>query len=77
MKRWAPDGEAYDLFDFEVWYEGSLARERWREAPPLDEVQDECDIAADSGLDCNLNGVLDACEDMSIYDDCDDKYNYN
>ena len=42
MKRVAPDGEAYDFFDFELWYDdGALATRRWREAPPLAEVQDE------------------------------------
>ena len=59
MKRRAPDGEAYDLFDFEVRYEGSLvARERWREAPPLDEVQDECEIALEGMLTMSARRIL-------------------
>ena len=43
MKRVAPDGEAYDFFDFELWYDDvALATRRWREAPPSSaEVQDE------------------------------------
>ena len=50
--RVARDGGAYDLFDFDVWYGGgSLARERWREAPPVAEVQeDEREIALDGML---------------------------
>ena len=51
MKRAARDGRAYDLFDFVVWYSRPLLFElpvwykRWREAPPLAEVQDEREIA--------------------------------
>ena len=46
MKRVARDGRAYDLFDFADWYRPPhLAFERWREAPPLAEVQDEREIA--------------------------------
>ena len=46
MKRVARDGRAYDLFDFADWYRPPrLALERWREAPPLAEVQDEREIA--------------------------------
>ena len=57
MKRQAQDGEAYDLFEFKLWFDGgvtslwfdggitSLANRRWREAPPLAEVQDEREIA--------------------------------
>ena len=43
LKRVAPDGEAYDFFDFELWYDDvALATRRWREAPPSSaEVQDE------------------------------------
>ena len=51
MKRVAPDGEAYDFFDFMEWYDGgSLATGRWREAPPLAEVQDEREIALEGML---------------------------
>ena len=55
MKRRARDGEAYDLFDFAVWYDawydGSLlSNRRWREAPPLDEVLDEREIALERRL---------------------------
>ena len=55
MKRRARDGEAYDLFDFAVWYDawhydGSLSNRRWREAPPLAEVQDEREIALERML---------------------------
>ena len=36
------DGKSYDLFDFELWYDdGALATRRWREAPPLADIQDE------------------------------------
>ncbi|CAK0848680.1 unnamed protein product [Prorocentrum cordatum] len=46
MKRVARDGEAHDLFEFAVWYDSVyLATGRWREAPPLAEVQDEREIA--------------------------------
>ena len=51
MKRVAPDGEAYDFFDFELWYDdGALATRRWREAPPLAEVQDERENALEGML---------------------------
>ena len=46
MKRVARDGRAYDLFDFARWYSPPrLALGRWREAPPVAEVQDEREIA--------------------------------
>ena len=46
MKRVARDGRAYDLFDFADWYRPPpLALGRWREAPPVAEVQDEREIA--------------------------------
>ena len=46
MKRVARDGRAYDLFDFAGWYRPPrLALGRWREAPPVAEVQDEREIA--------------------------------
>ena len=51
LKRVAPDGEAYDFFDFELWYDdGALATRRWREAPPLAEVQDERENALEGML---------------------------
>ena len=59
MKRVAPDGKAYDLFEFVRWYdtlleappwEGSLSNRRWREAPPLAEVPDEREIALEGML---------------------------
>ena len=66
MKREARDGKAYDLFDFaaarsreiEEWYLGypssqSFEEEswrRWREAPPLAEVQGEREIALEGLL---------------------------
>ena len=46
MKRVARDGRAYDLFDFAGWCRPPrLALGRWREAPPVAEVQDEREIA--------------------------------
>ena len=46
MKRVARDGRAYDLFGFADWYRPTrIAFERWREAPPVAEVQDEREIA--------------------------------
>ena len=46
MLRVARDGRAYDIFAFAAWYgDGCYGRERWREAPPLAEVQDEREIA--------------------------------
>ena len=46
MRRVAQDGRAYDLFDFAEWYRPPhVALERWREALPLAEVQDEREIA--------------------------------
>ena len=54
MKRVARDGQAWDLFDFVDWYRPwPLALQRWREAPPLAEVQDEREIA--------LEGMLTRC----------------
>eukprot|EP00959_Pyramimonas_sp_CCMP1952_P158525 3315684-Pyramimonas_sp.AAC.1 len=51
MKRVARDGEARDLFEFAVWYDSvSLATRRWREAPPVAEVQDEREIALEGML---------------------------
>ena len=52
MKRVAPDGEAYDFFDFELWYDDvALATRRWREAPPSSaEVQDERENALEGML---------------------------
>ena len=45
MKRVARDGRAYDLSDFAGWYRPPrLALGRWREAPPVAEVQDEREI---------------------------------
>ena len=46
MKRVARDGRAHDLFDFAGWCRPPrLALGRWREAPPVAEVQDEREIA--------------------------------
>ena len=46
MKRVARDGRAYDLSDFAGWCRPPrLALGRWREAPPVAEVQDEREIA--------------------------------
>ena len=51
MKRLARDGRACDLFDFVDWYRPwPLALQRWREAPPLAEVQDEREIALEGML---------------------------
>ena len=51
MKRVARDGQAWDLFDFVDWYRPwPLALQRWREAPPLAEVQDERKIALEGML---------------------------
>ena len=56
MKRKARDGRAYDLFEFVVWYKRppladvAVWLERWREAPPLAEVQDEREIALEGML---------------------------
>ena len=51
MKRVARDGQAWDLFDFVDWYRPwPLALQRWREAPPLAEVQDEREIALEGML---------------------------
>ena len=52
MKRVARDGRrAGDLFDFADWYRPeALALQRWREAPPLAEVQDEREIALEGML---------------------------
>ena len=53
-QRVARDGRACDLFDFVDWYRPeALALQRWREAPPLAEVQDEREIA--------LEGMLTRC----------------
>ena len=46
MQRVARDGRAYDLFGFADWYRPTrIAFERWREAPPVAEVQDDREIA--------------------------------
>ena len=56
MKRAALDGRAYDLFDFVVWYKRppladvAVWYKRWREAPPLAEVQDERENALEGML---------------------------
>ena len=50
-QRVARDGRACDLFDFVDWYRPeALALQRWREAPPLAEVQDEREIALEGML---------------------------
>ena len=60
VKRVAPDGEAYDFFDFELWYDdGALATRRWREAPPLAEVQDERENALEGMLTRSALRMLD------------------
>ena len=70
MKRQAQDGEAYDLFEFKLWYDGgitslwfdggitSLANRRWREAPPLAEVPSVLEIALVGMLTRSALGML-------------------
>ena len=60
MKRVARDGQAWDLFDFVDWYRPwPLALQRWREAPPLAEVQDEREIALEGMLTRSARRMLD------------------
>ena len=60
MKRAARDGRAYDLFDFAGWYRSPrLALGRWREAPPVAEVQDEREIALEGMLTMSALRMLD------------------
>ena len=35
-------------------------------------ISDQCEIANDPTLDCNLNARLDVCEDLGFFDDCDE-----
>ena len=70
MKRQAQDGEAYDLFEFKLWFDGgvtslwfdggitSLANRRWREAPPLAEVPSVLEIALVGMLTRSALGML-------------------
>ena len=65
MKRQAQDGEAYDLFEFKLWYDGGitslwfdLANKRWREAPPLAEVPSVLEIALVGMLTRSALGML-------------------
>ena len=67
MKRVAPDGEAYDFFDFELWCDdGALATRRWREAPPLDEVLDEREIALERRLTTRSALARDADDEEDV-----------
>ena len=72
MKRQAQDGEAYDLFEYKLWFDGggrrrrrtidfeftSLANRRWREAPPLAEVPSVLEIALVGMLTRSALGML-------------------
>ena len=61
MKRLDRDGEAYDLFEFTVWYDGGRrAREFWREAPPLYKVPSRREIALEEMLTRSALRMLDS-----------------
>ena len=67
VKRVAPDGQAYDFFEFMDWYDGGiLAKRRWREAPPSPEVLDERENGLEGMLTRSAQRILAAREALPL-----------